>query len=122
MLVELADTLDQSGVRLVMARDVGQVRDVLGGEAAADVIPVYRLRPSRGGGNEEVRQCWGARVCDAPAPSSATSATSEGVTYPRMPALRSSSSANERRRRDRHGEEDPEEAGERAASNDGEGG
>ena len=41
MLRELADTLATSGVRFAIARDVGQVRDVLDQEAGSDVIPVY---------------------------------------------------------------------------------
>lgn len=41
MLGELADVLDESGVRLVIARDIGQVRDVLGQEAGGRAIPVY---------------------------------------------------------------------------------
>ena len=41
MLVELADTLETAGVRFAIAHDIGQVRDVLDREAAADAIPVY---------------------------------------------------------------------------------
>lgn len=37
MLVELADELERDGVRLVLARDIGQVRDVLG--RVADALP-----------------------------------------------------------------------------------
>jgi sulfate permease, SulP family len=41
MLVELTDTLDTAGVRLAMAHDIGQVRDLMRGEPGSDVIPVY---------------------------------------------------------------------------------
>jgi high affinity sulfate transporter 1 len=38
MLVELADDLDRRGVRLLMARDVGQVREVLGAVGGDEVL------------------------------------------------------------------------------------
>jgi sulfate permease, SulP family len=41
MLVELADTLQSSGVRLAIAHDVGQVRDLVGEEPGTTSIPVY---------------------------------------------------------------------------------
>jgi anti-anti-sigma factor len=41
MLIELADTLQSMGVRFLIARDLGQVRDVLDREPGALAIPVY---------------------------------------------------------------------------------
>jgi sulfate permease, SulP family len=41
MLIELADTLQSMGVRFLIARDLGQVRDVLDREPGAVTIPVY---------------------------------------------------------------------------------
>ena len=41
MLRELADTLESSGVRFVIAHDVGQVRDVLDREVGPNEIPLY---------------------------------------------------------------------------------
>ena len=42
MLVELAESLDASGVRSALAHDVGQVRDVLDHEPGTTSIPVHR--------------------------------------------------------------------------------
>ena len=42
MLVDLAESLDASGVRFALAHDVGQVRDVLDHEPGTTSIPVYR--------------------------------------------------------------------------------
>jgi len=41
MLAELADDLERDGVQLVVARDIGQVRDVIRRAGEESVIPVY---------------------------------------------------------------------------------
>jgi SulP family sulfate permease len=41
MLVELEEALQQSGVRLVLARNIGQVRDLLGRAEGTTVLPAY---------------------------------------------------------------------------------
>ena len=41
MLLQLRGDLDREGVRLVMARDIGQVRDVLRREGVTDATVVY---------------------------------------------------------------------------------
>ena len=41
MLGELADDLEREGIRLVLARDIGQVRDLLGASEAGGVLRAY---------------------------------------------------------------------------------
>jgi anti-anti-sigma factor len=41
MLIELADTLEISGVRFAIAHDIGQVRDLLREDPSTARIPIY---------------------------------------------------------------------------------